>query len=259
MKIQTEPLPKGFALSPQALANKIIAVTGASGGIGRTISHAFASYGATVILIGKTVEKLESVYDKIEQAGHPKPVIFPMDFLNASEANYQELAQAIESGFERLDGLVHCAALLGAQTSISNYPANAFNDVMTVNLTAPFLLTKHMLPILQRNESASIVLTSSPVAGVGQAYWGAYGISKSAIVSLMKTLADELDNVSPVRINSIDPGAVRSPIRAAAFPAEDPATLEDVEVLAPLYLYLMSSCSADVSGKQFQHQAMVEA
>ncbi len=233
------------------LSNKIIAVTGAGAGIGRTIAKAYAEYGATVILIGRTVEKLESIYDEIEAAGYPQPAIFPLDLETAIETDYQQLADAIEENFGHIDGLLHNAALLGERTSIASQTVKSWQKLMAVNVTAPFILTKKLLPLLHKSPQASIIFTGSSVGLKGRAYWGAYAVSKAANENLMQTLADELEETSAIRANSINPGATRTQMRADAFPAEDPATLKTPDSLTPLYLYLMGEDSLDVNGQQF--------
>jgi len=240
-------------LNNNALSNKIIAVTGAGDGIGRSIAKAYAQYGATVILIGRTVEKLENVYDEIEQAGYPQPAIVPLDFATATEENYNALYNSIKESIGALDGLVHNAALLGDRTSISNYKASAWNDLMAVNITAPFLLTKALLPLLKQSTQSSILFTGSSVGYQGRAYWGAYSVSKAANENLMQVLAEELGETSKVRVNSINPGATRTEMRATAYPAEDPMTVKTPDDLLPLYIYLMADDSVGTNGQQLDY------
>jgi NAD(P)-dependent dehydrogenase (short-subunit alcohol dehydrogenase family) len=233
------------------LTEKIIAVTGAGSGIGRTMAKTFAEYGATVILIGRTVSKLERVYDEIEAAGYPQAAIFPLDFETASEEHYQDLRNAIEENFSRLDGVLHNAALLGERTSIGNYSVKTWQRLMTVNVTAPFILTKKLLPLLQKSHAASIIFTGSSVGLKGRAYWGAYSVSKAANENLMQIIADEQEDTSNIRANSINPGATRTQMRADAFPAEDPEKVKPAETLCPLYLYLIGDDSIGTNGQQF--------
>jgi NAD(P)-dependent dehydrogenase (short-subunit alcohol dehydrogenase family) len=242
---------KNYQPSKDLLKNKIIAVTGAGSGIGRTIAKAFAEYGAEVILMGRTVNKLEKVYDEIESAGHPQPAIIPFDLSILDETQYDEAVTAIESNFGRLDGLLHNAAVLGEKKSIASSSIKQWQKVVDTNITAPFILTKKFLPLLQASQAASIIFTGSSVGLKGRAYWGAYAVSKAANENLMQTLADELDGVSDVRANSINPGATRTEMRADAYPAENPETVKPPEDLIPLYLYLMGEDSKDINGQQF--------
>lgn len=243
---------KNFTPTSDALMGNVIAVTGAGAGIGRILANSFAAHGATVILMGRTVEKLEAVYDEIENdnPNAPQPAIVPIDFETASDADYKTLHDSIETEYGKLDGLVHCAAELGARTSIGSYPMAIWEKLMKVNVTAPFALTKHLLPLLQRSEAASIIFTSSSVGLKGRAYWGAYAASKAALENLMQTLADELEETSKIRVNSVNPGATRTAMRAQAFPAEDPATVKPANDLIPLYLYLLSDTSTHITGQQ---------
>ena len=241
-----------YSPSTDLLSERVIAVTGAGSGIGRTLALTYAQYGATVILMGRTTSKLEAVYDKIEQQGLPQAAILPIDFATATERDYQNIASSIDAHFGRLDGLVNNAALLGERTSIGNYSLNSWQQVMTVNVTAPFLLVKTLLPLLHKSESGAIIFTGSSVGIKGRAYWGAYAASKAANENLMQTLADEQEGVSALRVNSINPGATRTPMRAAAYPAEDPNTVKPAEDLIPLYLYLMGQDSAGINGQQFK-------
>lgn len=237
-----------------SLSGRIIAVTGAGDGIGRCAAKTFAAYGATVILMGRTTQKLEQVYDEIEAAGHPKAAIYPINFEGAIEKDYTDMCNAIDQEFGQINGVLYNASELGERTPISNYSADAWQRVMQVNVNAPFLMTKSLLPLLQRSDSASIIFTGSSVGIKGRAYWGAYAASKAATENLMQTLADELAETTNIRCNSINPGATRTKMRAAAYPAENPADVATPESIMPSYLYLMSDASKECSGQQFDAQ-----
>lgn len=239
-----------YAPDKNILSQQVIAITGAGSGIGRELAKSLARYGATIILIGRHVEKLEYVYDEIEQENSPQAAIVPIDLETANDTDYQNIKASIEAEFGHLDGLIHNAAQLGDRTSIHNYSLKVWEKLMQVNVTAPFALTKHLLPLLEKSKHGSIVFTSSSVGLKGRAYWGAYAASKAAIENLMQTLADELEETSNIRVNSINPGATRTDMRAQAFPAEDPATVKEAKELVPLYLYFMSTDSIGTTGKQ---------
>lgn len=245
-------LPEDYRPTGDALKDRIIAITGAGDGIGRIAAKTFAAYGATVILLGRTIQKLEMVYDEIEQAGHPQPAIFPINLEGACEKDYEDMCQAFFDEFGRLDGLLHNAGDLGERTPIANYAADTWQRVMQVNVNAPFMMTKALLPLLEKSTDARIVFTGSSVGYQGRAYWGAYAASKAAQENLMQTLAQELEDVAPVGVNSINPGATRTQMRAAAYPAENPADVKSPEELMPLYLYLLGPDSKGISGKQFE-------
>ncbi|GAA5525363.1 putative oxidoreductase YciK [Microbulbifer aestuariivivens] len=243
-----------YTPAPDLLKDKIILVTGAGDGIGRTAARTYAAHGATVILLGRTTAKLEAVYDEIEEAGGPQPAIFPMDLNEAKIDAFEHFAEAVEQEFGRLDGLLHSAGVLGQRTPIANYHFATWEQVMRVNVNAAFGLTKALLPLLEESPAGSIIFTGSSVGLKGRAFWGAYSVSKFATEGLMQVLADELDGVSNIRVNSINPGATRTNMRAAAYPAEDPRTVTRAEDIMPTYLYLMGDDSRGVSGKQFNAQ-----
>ncbi|GMQ77316.1 MAG: YciK family oxidoreductase [Gammaproteobacteria bacterium] len=245
----TRRIPNGYTPSDDLLAGRAILVTGAGDGIGRAVSQAFAAHGATVILLGRTTPKLESVYDAIVAAGNPKPAIYPMDLEGAVPDDHRQLAQRVESELGRLDGLLHNAGLLGTLTPIEHYDPILWLRVFQVNLHAPFLLTQACLPLLKQAEDSSLVFASSGVSRRGRAYWGAYCASKFAGEGLMQILADELEENSRVRVNSINPGRVRTAMRAAAYPAENPTTLLAPEDVVLPYLYLMGPDSRDLHGQ----------
>ncbi|QIL88933.1 MULTISPECIES: YciK family oxidoreductase [Microbulbifer] len=236
------------------LKDKIILVTGAGDGIGRVAAKTYAAHGATVILLGRTVPKLEAVYDEIEAAGGAKPAILPVDLSGVKWEELEFLAQGVEQEFGRLDGLLHNASLLGQRTPMANYHYSVWQQVMQVNVNAAFGLTKAMLPLLEEAKAASVIFTGSGVGLKGRAYWGAYAVSKFATEGMMQVLADEVDGVSNIRVNSINPGATRTNMRAAAYPAEDPKTVATPEEIMPTYLYLMGDDSIGVNGKQFNAQ-----
>lgn len=237
------------------LQDRIIMVTGAGSGIGRTAALAYAAHGATVILVGRTVSKLESVYDQIEAAGYPKPAIVPMNFEGAAVKEYEELAMTLEENFERLDGILHNAAILGDRSPVELYDPEMWNKVLHVNATAPFLLSRAMIPLLRKSPDASVIFTSSGVGRKAKAYWGAYAVSKFAVEGLSQLMADELDDERHnVRVNSLNPGATRTNMRARAYPAENPQQNPAPEDLMPIYLYLMGKDSHDITGQQLDAQ-----
>lgn len=243
-----------YQAPPELLKDKVILVTGAGDGIGRAAAIAYASHGAKVILLGRTVTRLEAVYDQIIDLGGPEPIIHPLDLAKAGEPDYQQVADAIDEQFGRLDGLLHNAGILGQRTPIGKYHPAVWQEVMQVNLNAAFLLTRALLPLLQAAKEASIIFTSSGVGRSGRAYWGAYAVSKFATEGLAQVLSHELEEISQVRVNCINPGATRTNMRAAAYPAEDPAILKTPEQLMPVYLYLMGRDSTGINGRSLDAQ-----
>ena len=243
-----------YSARPDLLKDRVILVTGAGRGIGEAAAKAYAAHGATVLLLGKNEDSLNEVYDQIEAAGHPQPVVIPFNLETALPHQYDELAATIEAEFGRLDGLLHNAAIIGPRTPLEQLSGDNFMRVMQVNVNAMFMLTSTLLPLLKLSEDASVVFTSSSVGRKGRAYWGAYGVSKFAAEGLMQTLADEVEGVAPVRANSVNPGATRTGMRAQAYPGENPASNPLPEAIMPVYLYLMGPDSRGVNGQAFDAQ-----
>jgi len=247
-------IAQNYQAPDDLLKDKVILVTGAGDGIGKTVAKSYATHGATVILLGRTQVKLEAVYDEIVAAGGPQPGIAVLDFRTAQPEEYENLAEQIENEYGRLDGLLHNASKLGQKMSLDQYPIGTFMEVMHINVNAAFVLTRILMPLLRKSSSASVVFTSSSVGRKGRAFWGAYAVSKFATEGLMETLADEQGENSKLRTNSINPGATRTNMRAAAYPGEDPDTLKTPEdILAP-YLYLMGDDSSAVNGESLNCQ-----
>ncbi|MBU2876140.1 MULTISPECIES: YciK family oxidoreductase [Aliiglaciecola] len=236
-----------------ALQNKTILITGAGAGIGKTAAITFAKHGATVILLGRTVKKLESVYDEIVNAGYPEPAIVPLDMQGATKKHYQDMANTIISQFGKLDGVLQNASVLGHLEPFKQIEEDIFNQVMQINLNSQFLMTQALLEVLELAPKASVIFTSSSVGSQGRAYWGSYAISKFATEGMMQVLADEYAG-SSLRFNCINPGATRTSMRSKAFPGEDASTLKAPEDIMPLYLYLMSDDSQEENGKTFVAQ-----
>lgn len=236
------------------LTGKHVLVTGASDGIGRAVALKCAELGATVILLGRSNEKLNRVYDEIEANNWPQPAIVPLHLETTNEVQFNQLAVQLETAFGKLDGLVHCAAALGDQTLIEMYDPQTWRQVFDVNVHGAFMLTQALLPLLRSSDNASIIFTGSSVGRKGRAHWGAYAVSKFAVEGLMQVLADELENVYPIKVNSINPGPVRTAMRATAYPAEEPANLRRPEEVTSLYCYLLGSDSKGINGQALDAQ-----
>ena len=236
-----------YTANKDLLNDKVILVTGASDGIGKAAAKAYAAHGATVILCAKTPSGLDAVYDEIEAAGGPQPAVLAIDFETATADNYENLAQLVENEFGHLDGLLVNAGWLGHSAAISQYDIENWFKVMQINLNAPFLITRALLPLLNKSDASSIVFTLDEK---DSAYWGAYGVSKSGLTSFMKILADELDSDSnPIRVNAIKPDKVRTKLYMRAYPGEDPNSLQQADEIMEQYLYLMGADSQDSHGQ----------
>jgi NAD(P)-dependent dehydrogenase (short-subunit alcohol dehydrogenase family) len=246
--------PRTHVARPDELAGRVIAITGASSGIGRAVALACAKFGATVILIGRNARKLETVHGEIEAAGGPEPTIAVLDLEKALASDYDKLAAAILERFGRLDGLLHNAGLLGTLSPIEHYDVPTWCRVMHVNVTAAFALTQVLIPALKQSQDASVLFTSSSVGRQGRAYWGAYAVSKFATEGFMQILASEVENITSIRVNSLNPGRARTMMRRQAYPAEDLNTLPLPETLTGPYIALLGPASRGITGQTFDAQ-----
>ena len=246
-----QTIPQNYEAKMDCLAGRVILITGATSGIGASAAQTFATYGATVILLGRKQRNLEQIYDKIEETGGPQPAIIPCNLENASIQDYQKLAGVIEQEFGRLDGILHNAATLGPLSPIEHYPITEWNKVLQINLTAPMMITQACLGLLKKSDDASILLTSDEVGRKSRAYWGGYSISKFGIEALTQILADELETNTHIRVNNIDPGAIRTRFRKNAYPGENNDELRPPEEIMNDYLYLLGPDSRGVSGNAF--------
>ncbi len=252
--MKTELDVREFLPHPGSLEGRVILITGAGGALGRALAIRSAALGARVVLSGKTVRKLEAVYDAIVAAGGARPSIAPLDLERADASQYSGLADAVRNEFGRLDGLVHCAGLLGERSPIEHYDVITWMRVMHVNVNAAFILTQALLPLLRVSEDASVIFTTSGVSVHGRAFWGAYAVSKFALEGLMQVLADEVDTTTAIRVNSVNPGKMRTAMRALAYPGEDPQSLPEPSAVLGPFLYLLGPESRGVTGQRFDAQ-----
>ena len=247
-------------IASNALQGRIILVTGAGYGIGRTAALTYARAGATVLLLGRTQQALNDTYDLIEAEGLPQAAVIPFDLEEKDEERYRQLAGIIEENFGHLDGVLLNAGVLGQRTMLDNYHWDTWQKVMQINVNSQFILMKHLLPLLQKAPAdASVVFTTSSVGRQARAYWGAYAVSKFATEGLMQLLAEELENTSRIRVNCINPGGTRTGMRNAAYPAENPATVPTADTIMPLYLYLMSPDSIGTHAQSLDARDWVAA
>lgn len=246
--------PRAYDPAPQSHAGRMIVVTGAGDGIGQAVALALARQGATVGLLGRTLRKLERTYDRIVQQGSPKPALLPFNLETAAAPEYDALHDALEREFGRVDGLAHVAGILGMLSPIEHYDVPTWCKVLHVNLTAPFILTQALLPLLRRSEDACVLFTSSSVGRRGRAYWGAYAASKFGVEGLMQVLAHESAETTRIRVNSVNPGPVRTAMRLQAFPAEDRGKLPEPSAVVAPFLYLLGPASRGINGQAFDCQ-----
>jgi NAD(P)-dependent dehydrogenase (short-subunit alcohol dehydrogenase family) len=231
------------------LSGQVILITGAGGGVGSMSAMALAKEGAHIVLLDKNLAKLEKVYDAITEANSPEPMLYPFDLAGASEAQYQDLADAIMQHYGSLQGLLHAAVEFSAFTPLQLHSIKDWGHTLNVNLNSPFLLTQMLLPALQNSPQASIVFISDSNARKSPAYSGAYAISKLAIEGLAKIFAEELQAAGKIRVNTLIPGPIDSPLRKRAYPAENKSQRRPISSLEPAIKFLFSTSSSYRSGE----------
>lgn len=239
--------PDAAPSSPPALADRVVLVTGAHGGLGSVAALACARAGATVVLLGRKLPRLNRLYDAIASQG-PEPLLYPLDLEGATPDDHADLAQRIDSDLGRLDGVLHCAAEFRGLTPLLQTDPAAFARAIHVNLTAPWWLSQACLPLLAKSSDAALVFVLDDPARVGQAYWGGYGIAQHGLASLVGMLHAELPH-SSVRVCGLRPGPMRTPLRARAFVEDNDRTASDPSAYAPACVTLLSSAGAAHRGR----------
>jgi NAD(P)-dependent dehydrogenase (short-subunit alcohol dehydrogenase family) len=224
----------------EALRGRVVLVTGASAGIGACAARTFASFGADVVLLGRDKARLETIYDTIRAETSTDPTIVPCDLEATDDGNYRLLADSIADHYGRLDGLLHNASRLGPRVPLEHYDPTEWRRVMRVNLDAPVALTRALLPVLRLAAAPRVVFTSSSVGRAPRAYWGAYAVSKAGIEATATLFAEEHEH-ERIGFSTINPGATRTAMRAAAYPGEDPTTVAPPEHRMDVYLWLFAA------------------
>ena len=222
------------------MKNKVILITGANKGIGKTLSLEFSKMGVNIVLLGRNEESLDSVYDEIITTTSTKPLIIKCDLSNIDINSAKQISDEIMGVYGRLDGVIFNAAKLGKMSTIEDYEEDIWKEVFNINLHSAFIISKEVLPALKAAPNGRIIFTSSGVAEVGKAFWGAYSASKFAVKGLAEILRDELDTTSNVKVFNFDPGKTRTSMRALAYPAENPQDLKEPKVLFNDYLWFFS-------------------
>jgi NAD(P)-dependent dehydrogenase (short-subunit alcohol dehydrogenase family) len=240
---------KDYRPRPDLLAGRVVLVTGAGSGLGRTASLAFARHGATVALLGRDEAKLEAVYDEIVAAGGAEPARFPYDLGAADDRGLETLAGAIAHHLKRLDGVLHSAHRFYSLTPLALQTLEQWQALLRVNLIAPFALTRACLPLLRQAADASVVFTGETHGHRPAAFWGGYAVAKAGLETLTRIWADELEGEPTLRVNTLIPGPVATTLRAKTHPGIAPETLPRPDELMPWYLYLMGPDSAGVRGQ----------
>lgn len=229
-----------YQADPKDFQDKVFLVTGAADGIGKAVTIALAEQGATVLMLDKKVRHLEKLFDQILERGFTEPVILPVDLMEVNPESATTLAQAIHDDIGRLDGILHNAAELGSPSPLEQYDIQYWNSVMHTNLQAPYFLTRALLPILKQSLDTQVLFTSADVGREASAYWGAYSIAYAGLEAQMEIWAQELEKVSNVKVNSIDPGAVRTSFRRRSHPGESQENLPTPQSITNAYLKVLS-------------------
>ncbi|MES2682183.1 MAG: SDR family NAD(P)-dependent oxidoreductase [Pseudomonadota bacterium] len=239
-------------LAADALQGRVILITGAGDGLGRATAIEAARCGATVILLGRTIRKLEATYDLIEKAGYAKPGIVPMNLNGAAWNDHEALAETLQAEFGRLDGLVHCATHFTGFMRLAEIPPKDWLDGIQTNLTAAYVLTRSCLPLLEKSADAPVVFVTDTAGRTPKAYHGVYGITKAAIEALSATFALEYASLHPqLRFNTFHPGPMRTAVRVKGFSGESGDAAPKPETAARRLAWLLSA-----EGKTLRGQAL---
>jgi NAD(P)-dependent dehydrogenase (short-subunit alcohol dehydrogenase family) len=242
--------PASYRPPADLLCGRVILITGAGDGLGRVAALACAQHGATVVLLGRTVSKLEAAYDAIRAAGAAEPAIYPMNLAGATWNDHAELAATLEREFGALHGLVHCAAHFRGFVPLSETDPQDWMDSLQVNLTAPFALTHHCMPLLRTSGEASVVFVSDAAGRIGKPFAGAYGVAKAGIEGLVRIWAQEVEALQTVRINSLDPGPMNTALRRRGY-VGDTGAARVPESVVPALLWLLGADGRDAHGGAF--------
>lgn len=239
--------------APRALDQRVILISGAHGGLGSAAAAACARAGATVVLLGRKLPKLNRVYDAVAQAG-AEPLLYPLDLEGASPDDYAELADRLRSELGHLDGVLHCAVEFKGLTPLEHTDPAAFARVMHVNLTAPWWLSQACLPLLRQAQDAALVFALDDLERVGQPYWGAYGIAQHGLAAMVGMLHAELTS-SSVRVSALQPGPMRTGLRSRAYADDNDLQAREATDYADACVTLLSSAGAAHRGQVWNVRA----
>ncbi|QLQ28459.1 SDR family NAD(P)-dependent oxidoreductase [Pseudoxanthomonas mexicana] len=239
--------------APRALDQRVILVSGAHGGLGSAAAVACARAGATVVLLGRKLPKLNRVYDAVAQAG-AEPLLYPLDLEGATPDDYAELADRLHAELGHLDGVLHCAVEFKGLTPLEHTDPAAFARVMHVNLTAPWWLSQACLPLLRQAQDAALVFALDDLERVGQPYWGAYGIAQHGLAAMVGMLHAELAS-SSIRVSALQPGPMRTGLRSRAYADDNDLQAREATDYADACVTLLSSAGAAHRGQVWKVRA----
>jgi NAD(P)-dependent dehydrogenase (short-subunit alcohol dehydrogenase family) len=236
-----------------ALQGRVVLVSGAQGGLGGAAAQACAAAGATVVLLGRKPPKLNRVYDACAKLG-PEPLLYPLDLEGAAPDDYAEMADRLHRELGRLDGVLHCAAEFRGLTPLEHTDPANFARAIHVNLTAPWWLSQACLPLLKQAPDSALVFAVDDMSRVGQAYWGGYGLAQHGLAAMVGMLHAELAN-SSVRVSALQPGPMRTSLRAKAYAEDEDVQSRDPVVYAEDCVTLLSSAGAEHRGQVWSVRA----
>ena len=239
--------------APRALDQRVILISGAHGGLGSAAAVACARAGATVVLLGRKLPKLNRVYDAVAQAG-AEPLLYPLDLEGASPDDYAELADRLRAELGHLDGVLHCAVEFKGLTPLEHTDPAAFARVVHVNLTAPWWLSQACLPLLRQAQDAALVFALDDLERVSQPYWGAYGIAPHGLAAMVGMLHAELAS-SSVRVSALQPGPMRTGLRSRAYADDNDLQAREAADYADACVTLLSSAGAAHRGQVWKVRA----
>ena len=239
--------------APRALDQRVVLISGAHGGLGSAAAVACARAGATVVLLGRKLPKLNRVYDAVAQAG-AEPLLYPLDLEGASPDDYAELADRLRAELGHLDGVLHCAVEFKGLTPLEHTDPAAFARVVHVNLTAPWWLSQACLPLLRQAQDAALVFALDDLERVGQPYWGAYGIAQHGLAAMVGMLHAELAS-SSVRVSALQPGPMRTGLRSRAYADDNDLQAREAADYADACVTLLSSAGAAHRGQVWKVRA----
>lgn len=249
MSLPATRLPADWTPAAASLAERVVLITGAAGGLGRACALACAKAGATVLLADRKARALEPVYDAIAALPDvPQPVLQPMDLQGASPLEYQTFVESVERQLGRLDGVVHAAVKCEGLTPLAMLSPEEWMTTLHVDLSAPFLLTQACMPLLLKREDSAVVFVLDDPTRMGRAHWGAYGVAKAGLEGLASILHDETDE-TPLRVHTLLPAPMRTALRRTVWAGEDPDKVETPDAAAEAVLYLLSPAARAVRGK----------
>ncbi len=245
---QVAPGAAQFTPAANGLKDRVVLVTGATGGLGQAVALTCVQAGARVILLGRKVGALEKLYDQIDAVAENGASIYPLDLEGATSQDYSELATRVETEYGRLDGIVHAAAHLSGLMPAEQIKPHEWLRSLHVNLSAPFLLTQACYRLLHSAADASVVFVLEDPVRIGKAFWGGYGVAKQGLTGLVSILHQEWES-SSIRVHALLPAPMRTALRRMAYFGEDSRTLPPPQVSASALVYLLTSEAASLRGQ----------